>query len=255
MNQDIIYEIIRYLYLAPEENGGALLAKKVLISSKLISGLKNKKFYKPIVFSTMGSTLAYSLIADNNLITYIDDKLYNSTYKKSSKINVHLDLHVDKQEHLVKIFGTVKTISFPKEVIDVFSIGEITSLSYAFQCSEIEDKVIGKKWDTTDVFIMNDMFEGCESFNQNIGKNWNTSNVFDMSRMFARCSKLNKNVGKYWDLSKVTFMYNMFEMCINLDKNIGKYWDTSNVKYMSNIFLGCTSLGKMLVKNGTILKL
>jgi hypothetical protein len=43
MNSDIVLEILRHLHLCPEENGGALLAEKVILSEKGFSDLREIK--------------------------------------------------------------------------------------------------------------------------------------------------------------------------------------------------------------------
>jgi hypothetical protein len=60
MNKDLIYEIFRWLYLAPEENGGPLLAKKLYISKKYRSiGSSIEKLDKPIVFDIYGESVSF----------------------------------------------------------------------------------------------------------------------------------------------------------------------------------------------------
>ena len=52
MIADIVHEILKFLYLCPEENGGALLARRVVFSEKKYKTLASS-FEKPIVFEVV----------------------------------------------------------------------------------------------------------------------------------------------------------------------------------------------------------
>lgn len=57
MNGDIIYEILKFLHLCPEENGGALRVRKILISAKKYGILEDRQYEKPVVFTINGIIL------------------------------------------------------------------------------------------------------------------------------------------------------------------------------------------------------
>lgn len=59
MNHDVLYEILRHLYLftsdEEEENEGVSIAEKVILSTKRFRNLKKRKVEKPIIFSVKGT--------------------------------------------------------------------------------------------------------------------------------------------------------------------------------------------------------
>lgn len=246
MNQDTIYEILKYLHLCPEENGGALSAKRLILSQKSYNSLNEKKFEKPVVLSILGAGTEFRSSLNKNSVVYWGDGKITKVAFEDEVFTGHRYTKGDL--YVIKIFDNRLRVIMPLNVEEVDSIGEITDLAFMFRNVEI-DKNCGKKWDTSGVTDMSNMFRECRSLNKNVGKNWNTSEVTDMSSMFRECRSLNKNVGKNWDTSEVTDMCCMFESCILLDKNVGKYWDTSNVQTFYCMFEFCINLDKNIGKN------
>jgi hypothetical protein len=83
MNKDIIYEILKYLHLCPEENGGVLLSKKIIFSQKSYLKLEKRRLEKPLVFSTSLFSKEIVIISDRfvstyskYIYTYLLDQLY-----------------------------------------------------------------------------------------------------------------------------------------------------------------------------------
>lgn len=139
----------------------------------------------------------------------------------------------------------------------------ITNLNSAFMdCSNFNHSNI-TQWNTSNVTIMNSLFDGCSIFNQPIGS-WNVSNVSGITRAFARCFLFNQPLGSWntgnftnmsamfefctnfnqplgsWNLSKATNFGSLFRGCTNFNQPIGS-WNTANVVIMSNMFLNATS--------------
>jgi gliding motility-associated-like protein len=88
-------------------------------------------------------------------------------------------------------------------------------------------------WDTSNVLLMNSLFERTNSFNQDIGS-WDTSNVTNMYRMFALAISFNQPIGP-WNTSNVTTMQGMFTSASNFNQDIGN-WNVGNVTDMNTMF-------------------
>lgn len=250
MHSDIVYEIIRYLHLAPEENGGVLLSRKVLISEKKFRCLDAavEKIHKPIVFDVCSDLVELRRIttSDEIIIFWGDGEVI----KLPKILMQHLShSYKDTKMHTIKIFGHVGIISLPNQIIDLHSIGNLKDMYRLFSQCKLIHKNIAKKIDTSNVINMTYMFSDCADLNFKIGQNWNTSRVEDLSSMFFHCYNLDKNIGKYWDTSKVNDMSCMFYGCYKLNRNIGKNWNTSKVDTMDMMFQDCRSLDKNIGKN------
>jgi hypothetical protein len=117
MNRDIIYEVLKCFYYFPHENGGALLAKKVLISIKSNIELFAiiEKMEKPIVFS------AISVL--DELVSFLENSESNTVFWDYKYINGTDVCHsvVSVFDKKVKLFG---------EVEDVHSIGDMIYLVF-----------------------------------------------------------------------------------------------------------------------------
>jgi surface protein len=241
MNSDIVYEILRYLYICPEENRGALLAKKIVLSQKKFSDLDQtiKKLDIPIVFEVLG--IHTSIHINEEVIIYWGDSVISQCLNKARH------MYTNSAKYVIKVFAesSLLKIRVPKNVIDVHSIGRLVDLSYIFDHRDMTI-ISGKKWDTTNVINTEGMFYNCTELRNLVCKNWNTSNIENMSSMFSGCYLLNQNIGKYWDTSSVIDMTGMFRDCHCLDKNIGKKWNVKNVINMSNMFLRCIRLNRSI---------
>lgn len=271
MNQDIVYEILKHLYLCPEENGGALLARKVLLSTKKTNLLDLSKLQKPIVFSLCPDNLNAIILLDNGITVYWGDGNINNITSRIWVDHIYLSNNI----YVVRIFGDLNYLQLPSETIHLYSIGnlknmgfsltnlrnkdssvcknldtsEVTDMSYLFRYCGGSNWNSLKNWNTHKVTGMSYMFQDCNKLDRNIGKYWDTSNVTNMNGMFTNCGKLNKNIGKNWNVAKVTNMTYMFRDCLALNQNIGKKWDTSSVTDMSHMFDSCTALRKNIGKN------
>jgi hypothetical protein len=240
MNPDIVYEILKWCHIAPEENSGALLAKKIVISSKI----EERKMDKPIVFDVCAySILITSTLHIGDLVYWGDGKVLKIRGKNYPVIHEYSSFG----KYTVRIFSNIYRIPMPTFTTEVHSIGNLTSLSLLF---ENVPNFVGEsdKWDTSRVTDMSGLFYGCRKIDRMIGTNWNTASVKNMSCMFADCCSLNKNVGKHWDTSKVTGMMGMFSNCTLLNQPIGLNWDTSQAIYLAYMFSGCESLRQPVAK-------
>jgi hypothetical protein len=220
MHSDIIYEIVQYLHLASEENGGPVLSRKILISEKKFRCLELplEKIHKPIVFDVCNNLvdLKRMVVVGKAIIYWGDDEI---TDLSSVLILNQLHTYKDTKLHTIKIFGYITNISLPDQITNLHSIGNLKSMYHMFSVCTYLDKDITKKIDTSAVVDISYAFNKCENLDCKIGKNWNTSNI---RGMFMNCTKLNKNIGKNWDMSNITDMAFMFFGCVKLNKNIGK---------------------------------
>lgn len=66
MNEDIVYEILRYLYL----EGHAPTAKKILISHYNELNIRAQKLEKPVVFEILGNKTVLLLDAGEDTVIY-----------------------------------------------------------------------------------------------------------------------------------------------------------------------------------------
>jgi surface protein len=281
MNSDIVYEVLKFLHLVPEENGGALLARKVLISQIHYMFLESRNFEKPLVFDCVDQFL----IID----TKIDSVIYWGDGSMEKLNNIGESFTPEKKyssidNHTVKIFGRIDAFILPYNAIKIHSVGNLTNLGHTFEnlinldgsiierdyldeiiinkldtsgvtdmsyaCYERSNlkKDLFKNWNVSKVTDMSYMFYGCSRLNKNVGKNWDTSSVTNMAAMFCHCISLNQPIGKKWIISKVKILSSIFCGCANLDCPIGKKWDTSNVKYMNYMFDFCKQNAKLYQK-------
>lgn len=249
INCDIIYEILRYFHLCPEENGGTLCAKKMTLSQKSYHILEERKIDKPIVLNVLGSSVEFRSSLSTGTIVYWGD----DSVTKTDEINKHLRHTYDSNSmyYNIKIFGQQGKIVLPISTVNVHSIGELTDLSYLLvDCFNLHP-YLGRKWDTSGVKRMQGVFCGCFCIYVD-GRNWDTSKVIDMRLMFDICLDLNRNVGKYWNTSNVVDMAGMFNNCQSLAQPIGKNWDISSVKDMSYMFHNCMNISRDIGKNWNI---
>ena len=73
-----------------------------------------------------------------------------------------------------------------------------------------------KGLNTSNVSLMNNMFNGCSSLTSLDLSNFNTSNVTNMGSMFHGCSSLTSLDLSNWNTSNVTRAYNRFYNCTSL---------------------------------------
>ena len=96
-------------------------------------------------------------------------------------------------------------------------------------------------WDVSNVVLMYQMFNGCDSFSYVDLSNWNAPKVTNLSEMFNSCDKLvDVKLGTFGD--KLIYMNYLFAYCNNLKSVDVSKIDTSNVMYMNHMFYECKEL-------------
>ena len=135
--------------------------------------------------------------------------------------------------------------------ISSWDTSEVTVMNNLFQDKNGFNQPIGD-WDVSNVTDMSLMFSGATAFNQPIG-NWDVSNVTNMHGMFYNADNFNQPIDN-WDVSCVNSMRHMFEGAKAFNQPIGK-WDVSNVNDMNSLFRGAKAfnqpIGKWDVSNVT----
>lgn len=200
-----------------------------------------KKAWKPMKFKGKHN--------NNETTDSKDGEFDASTWDDTNFVVYELGYYDDGEEiQAIKLPHGV--VSVPKELPK-----EITSLKELFQdATDFNDPNI-KNWDTSNVEVMESMFEGASKFNQDLDQ-WNTKNVSNMSFMFSEATEFNGKISN-WNTSKVTLMSGMFKKAksFNQDintkywKNKNKYsmsWDVSNVRNMLSMFEGATNFNSDL---------
>ena len=141
----------------------------------------------------------------------------------------------------IKASDTSGTIMMPEDSSGMFQ--GLSSLS----------SIDLRKFDTSKVTNMSEMFCACKKLKSLDLSSFNTSNVTDMSYMFGthdhktaigNDSLINLNVSSF-NTSNVVNMEGMFNGCINLKNLNVSSFDTSNVENMSFMFGGCRSLNSI----------
>jgi hypothetical protein len=254
MNQDIIIEILRHLYLysnnfagKTRDRGDCLVARKVIISTKKSGSLDLKKYKvdRPIVFSLSAKPSDAIVLLSNfssGSTIYWGDDIIEENNGKLAHIGHR---YPTRDTYIVRIFDSENRIVLPNEIKKLYSVGNLTDLSeLCFGNRNKFHRKFAKTIDTSEVIDMSRMFAGCTNMNINVGKNWDVSKVVNMSSMFNGCRKLNKNIGFRWNTDSLINVESMFQGCRNLNHNVGQYWITSRIKNMSFMFSFCTRLNK-----------
>lgn len=259
MNQDIISEIVRNLYLYSNnpmgknrDKGDSLTAKKLLISSKRYGDIKYK-IDRPLVFnvSITFEKLVHLFRSSPGSTIYWGD----GTISEGESRYGNQHVYPVKDTYIIRIFDSKTSVILPAQTKDLYSVGDLTSLES--MCSYIRRirKNFASKIDTSEVEYMKSMFAFNEKLNVNVGKNWDVSKVKDMSRMFEKCGNLNKNIGWKWNTCSLSYTSHMFHRCQNLNYNIGKFWNVSSLVKADCMFSECINLNQNIGQYWNIVSL
>ncbi len=82
-------------------------------------------------------------------------------------------------------------------------------------------------WDVSQVTHMNNLFLGCQDFNESI-EEWDVSNVVTMDYMFQEATSFNQPLNK-WNINHVKSMESMFSCAED-------QWDMRGVRKIRNMF-------------------
>lgn len=105
------------------------------------------------------------------------------------------------------------------------------------------------KFDTTDVKIMNYMFNNCYELTSLDVSNFDTSNVTEMNDMFNCCKKLTQLDLSNFNTSNVKYMQSLFGYCESLTSLDVSNFDTSNVLIMIGMFYSCKKITQLDLSN------
>lgn len=225
MNQDIIYEILRYLYL----EGRAPTAKKILISTTFsVTFIESvEKLEKPVVFEILGDSLTLRLMSCKNKVQiYWGDDIESTKNRDMLYTHTYDTFGI----HKIKLFGVPEELGLPTNLHNVYSIGNITNMHSMFEICELFNNPL--ILDTSKVTNMEYTFYDCKHLNQPLV--WNTSKVTSMYCTFFGCTSFNQNLN--WDTGNVTDLSYIFHSCTSFNQTLN--WNTKSVKYRDYIFTG-----------------
>jgi surface protein len=100
---------------------------------------------------------------------------------------------------------------------------------------------------TTSIYDMNNMFNGCAAFNSPVG--FSTANVMDMNGMFSGCTAFNQSVSSF-NTANVTDMAGMFNACTAFNQSVAGF-NTANVTVMHYMFYGCAAFNQSVANFNT----
>ena len=87
------------------------------------------------------------------------------------------------------------------------------------------------------------LFQSCAELNYLDLSNFDTSSVYNMKQMFNGCKLLKKIKGiNLFKTNKVTSMNEMFQLCTELESLDLSNFNTANVSNMENMFYECNKL-------------
>ena len=143
---------------------------------------------------------------------------------------------------------------------DLSSVTELNSMF--FDCPSLIGTTAFNSWDTSNIVVMNFVFQRATSFNQDIS-NWDISNVVGINGTFIQAAAFNQDLSRWntsqvvgmvqtffgatsfnqdisnWDVSSVTITQGMFSGATSFDQNLAS-WDINSVTNMTSMFLGVT---------------
>jgi len=99
------------------------------------------------------------------------------------------------------------------------TLGANISIANMFRSTAFNQPL--NNWNTSEVTLMNNMFQNNTVFNQDIS-GWNTAKVTSITSMFASATTFNRNIG-LWDISALTAAVSCFE---SSGMNTANYTDT-----------------------------
>jgi surface protein len=265
MNQDIVYEILKFLHLCPEENGGPLLFKRVIFSKKSFQGLEFKNFEKPIVLIIKGKEAKFRSILNrgstiywgDGSVEFITNKFVNeepdsepqleSDSEPELESDSEPELESDSEPELESEYGyeiKFKSDQFFSDTEDDNILWEDERMVYNLDFSPYH-LYSEEKFHIIKIFdnIMYTMLPKNTTDLVSIGK------MKCLNNLFVACNEMDAEIGKKWDTSHVVSVHRMFDSCINLNKNIGRNWNTSRITNMSGMFENCNKLNKNVGKN------
>ena len=142
-------------------------------------------------------------------------------------------------------------VGFKGEEIDFsnFDTSNVTIMQSMFESCSLLTSLNLSTFDTSKVTNMRYMFRICSSLTSLDLSNFNTSSVTKMTAMFQKCSSLISLNLSSFNTSNVTDMQYMFEGCSSLTSLDLSSFNTSNVTNMSYMFQSCSSLNNLNISN------
>ena len=135
-----------------------------------------------------------------------------------------------------------------------FDTTKVNDMGWMFnECKKLKEIKGINKFNTSNVTIMNAMFQLCNELEYLDLSNFDTSNVTNMEYMFNKCKKLKEIKGiNNFITKKVEDMDSMFNSCSELEQLDLSNFNTTNVMDMTRMFHNCNSLKYLNLLNFTI---
>ncbi|MFI1770149.1 BspA family leucine-rich repeat surface protein, partial [Thalassobellus citreus] len=185
------------------------------------------------VGETTSATHNYAVAGDYQVsITGVFPRIYFQTATSAQKLRSVDQWGCNPWTSMAGAFATCGNLVV--NASDTPNLSNVTDMGQMFMSATSLGGGSGNwNWDTSNVLLMNSLFERANSFNKDIGL-WDTSNVTSMYRMFALSTSFNQNIGA-WNTGNVTTMQGMFTSASNFNQDIGA-WNTGNVTDMNTMF-------------------
>jgi Mycoplasma protein of unknown function, DUF285 len=182
-----------------------------------------------------------------------------ATARKSSKFECFLSTSELKESVAIYLSSPDRDAESEVAIKYGFPIGKwcvdsITDFSEIFadqvEFTGIDNDDISK-WNTGAATSMRGMFRNCPKFTGSL-KKWSTSNVLDMSQMFLGAASFNDKGVTKWDVSLVSDMSEMFRSASSFDQKLKK-WNIANAQNMSYMFDSASIFNQNLCDWGIII--
>ena len=187
---------------------------------------------------------------------------FRARYKSDNSEILFINSYINDIAEINKMYIDGNEVDSPSikhkfndnKIHEVLMLVDITETDNSmYELFQGVDKMISIRFspffNTSLVYDMSYMFDGCSSL-ESIGlSNFDTSKVEDMDHMFFGCNSL-KSIGlSNFDTSSVTNMDLMFNGCYSLTSISLSNFKTSNLVSMNSIFFNCSSLTSIDLSN------
>jgi surface protein len=180
-----------------------------------------------------------------DVVSETNETIHTSIYRVEPENIKYLDV---RKVTTMKYLFSDKLKDFGNIDLTYWDTSNVIDMTGLFSRNPLYSITGIQNWNTCRVKNMEEMFFGCNYFNEDIG-NWNTSSVKDMSSMFKDCIWFNRYIGN-WDTKNVEMTYSMFEDARNFNRDISR-WNIDKIIIVMGMFFGATAFHQS-VANGTI---
>lgn len=189
-------------------------------------------------FKNFAFTTEVTKISADSLSFLVDDLNKFLQYNFLTKQRMSKQKPLDKAELMKLIYNNNTKLS----TIDT---SEITDMSGLFRDVKRDDYSGISSWNVKNVISMENMFYGCESFNEPL-ESWDVSKVENMSGMFSGCKSFNQPLNA-WNVENVENTSGMFYECVSFNQPLDN-WDIKSLENACYMFCKCANYNQNLNK-------